>query len=255
MFPHRPIAAVVAAVAFLLVCGNSARAGFLSVAGAGNILNPSTNPTGATADFFNDAPTNNLVHGWNEVQNFRLDRDLYVDATHMGHYHSNADLGGFNQFKISQGTIISSQLLYYDPAKQTTIAHVTFTFNAPILGVIVASNRFHNSAHGNIDYLLASDFLGNPLTTYPTAHFKDRGLELDGRDRFVISATGYSITLNLMANTPGDQIRVITGQTPGNLRFVPAPPGAVLAAIGLASVGLGRLVRRKRRSSSQSLGA
>jgi hypothetical protein len=255
VFPHRPIGAAVAAVAILLVSGNFARAGFLSVAGAGNILNPSTTPTGATADFFNDAPTNNLVHGWNEVQNFRLDRDLYVDATHMGYYHSNADLGGFHQFKINQGTIISSQMLYYDPAKQTTVAHVTFTFNAPILGVIVESDRFHNTAHGKTDSLLASDFLGNPLTTYPTRHFEDRGLELDGRDRFVISATGYSITLNLTANTPGDQIRVITGQTPGNLRFVPAPPGAVLAAIGLASIGLGRLLRRKRHSESQSLSA
>lgn len=253
MFSRRPIPVAVIVLALVPATGSSARAGFISVVGDGNILNPATTATGATADFFNDVGVNRVVHGWVEKQNFTLDRDLYVDAVRMGTYHHNSDLGGYNQFKIGKGTVVDSQLLSFDPLRRHSVSSVTFTFDKPILGVIVSSNRFRNSGHGSTDYLLNSDFLGNPLTTYPTHHYRARGLEINQADSFVISALGNSISLNLTAYYPGDQIRVITGEQTRNLEVVPAPSGVILAAVGLATIGVGRLLRRRRSSRIEPL--
>ena len=232
-----------AAIVTLFLTSSDAHAGFLSVTGAGNILDPSVTPTAATPNYFQDTGANKLIHGWNERQNVTLDRDIYVDFVHIGTYDNNNDLGGFNQLKIAKGTVVSSQMLYFDPKFQTSLSNVIFKFDAPILGVIVASDRFHNQAHGFADYFTASDFLGNPLTTYPAGHFEDRGLELNQADALTLSVSGDMLIFNLTANYPGDQIRVITGQyvvpTP-----VPAPPGIIL---GLTGVGLfcGRRVFRR----------
>ena len=133
--------------------------------------------TGATPDFFNDVGANRVVHGWAEKQNFVLEHDLFVDAIHAGRYNHKSDLGGYNQLKIDKGTVINSQLLSFDPLRRHSVSNVTFTFDAPILGVIVSSNRFRHSGHPSRDYLFASDFLGNPQTTYPTHHYRARGLE------------------------------------------------------------------------------
>jgi hypothetical protein len=247
VFSRRPIPVatlVVAAVAFL---SSPVHAGFVSVAGDGNILNPGATATGATPDFFNDVGANRVVHGWAEKQNFVLEHDLFVDAIHAGRYNHRSDLGGYNQLKIDKGTVINSQLLSFDPLRRHSVSNVTFTFDAPILGVIVSSNRFRHSGHPSRDYLFASDFLGNPRTTYPTHHYRARGLELKHADSFVISELGDSITLNLTAHYPGDQIRVITVERSRSLEVVPAPSAIILASAGLATVGIGRLVRQKRR--------
>jgi hypothetical protein len=243
------VAALVIAV--VSASGSPVCAGFVNVSGDGNILNPATTATGATADFFNDVGANRVVHGWAEKQNIVLDHDLFVDAIHAGMYQHRSDLGGYNQFKIDKGTVISSQLLSFDPLRRHSVSNVTFTFDAPILGVIVSSNRFRHSGHPLTDYLFASDFLGNPQTTYPTHHYRARGLELKHADSFVISESGDSITLNLTAYYPGDQIRVITGQRSNILEVVPAPPGIILGSVGLAAIGITRLVRRNRRIGSE----
>jgi len=219
-----------------------AAAGFVSVSGVGNILDPSTTPTAALANFFDDTGANQVVHGWNERQNFRLDRDIFVDIGGNGLYNSSADLGGFKQFKIAQGTVVSSHLLNYDPLLRNQVTNVTFTFDAPILGVIVSSDRFHDAAHSYTDYFRSTDFLGNPDTIYPARHFDDRGLEWADED--VVMVSGNKIIVNLWASGPGDQIRVITGQQ-ANLTVVPAPPAVLLALVGVATLGLGRLVRRR----------
>jgi hypothetical protein len=227
----------------------------VSVSGAGNILDPSTTPTGATKDFFDDTGANKLVHGWNERQDVTLARDIYVDLVQPGVYNHNNDLGYYHQHKIAQGTVVSSHLLYYDPKYQHRVEGVTFVFDAPIVGVIVASDRFFNAAHNFTDYFLETDFLGNPLTIYPTAHFEDRGLELNQFDDFTFSVSGNRLILNWGASTPGDQIRVITARPGRNdddppdddppVSPVPAPPAVLLALAGMATVGLGRLVRRR----------
>jgi hypothetical protein len=246
MFARRPPAVLVAAVAVLGLPG-VAHAGFVSVTGAGNVLDPSATPAGAARNFFDDTGANKVVHGWNELQNVTLDRDVFVDCVNPGVYDFNSQLGGFNQYRIAKGTVVSSHLLYFDPLNESSVARVCFEFDAPIVGVIVSSDRFHDAAHNNADYLLDSDFLGHPDALYPATHYEDRGLELNQLDKIALSASGNRLTVYLTASTPGDQIRVITAsnrQSP--LQTVPAPPGIVLALAGGATIVLGRLVRRRR---------
>src|SRR5262245_600001 len=179
MLARRPLAVFVAAVGISLTLPETGSAGFISVTGAGNILDPSVTPTGATPNFFNDTGADRLVHGWSEKQNVTLERDVFVDVTQPGIYNHNNDLGYFNQHVIAKGTVVSSHLLYFDPKHQHYVEDVSFVFDRPIIGVIVASDRFFNQAHGFTDYFMDSDFLGHPLTIYPAAHFENRGLELN----------------------------------------------------------------------------
>ena len=247
MFAHRPLAAILAVLGVLLSSPSSVSAGFLSVSGGGNVLIPAQTATGATRDFFDDTGANKLIHGWNEQQDVTLDRDIHVDIIHPGVFDHNNDLGYFNQHKIAKGTVVSSHLLYYDPKYQHRVENVIFVFDAPIVGIIVASDRFFDPAHNFTDYFLESDFLGNPDSLYPTTHFDDRGLELNQFDEFTFSASGNRLCLNWGASTPGDQIRVITAHSPGSasVTAVPAPPGVLLALTGGACLGLGRLIRRR----------
>lgn len=241
MIPHGHFVTVIVG-AVILIAPHRVSAGFVSVGGMVNILDPSATPTGTGANYFDDTGANKVVHGWNEKQNVTLTRDIFVDLTGGGTYNANSDLGGFNQLKIGKGTVVSSHLLCYDPLSRNQVTNVTCTFDAPILGVIVSSDRFHNSAHGYTDYFRSTDFLGNPATTYPARHFDNRGLEWNDGD--VVFVSGNTIIFNLWASGPGDQIRVITG-SPANLTTTPAPPGLLLALAGAATLGLGRLLRRR----------
>src|SRR4029078_9407726 len=153
------------------IAPDRASAGFMSVGGPANILDPSATPTGTRANFFADTGANKVVHGWNEKQNVTLDRDIFVDIAGGGTYNANSDLGGFHQLKIDKGTEVHSHLLFYDPLPRNQVTNVPCTFDAPILGVIVSSDRFHNTAHGSTDYFRSTDFLGNSATTYTTKHF------------------------------------------------------------------------------------
>jgi hypothetical protein len=248
VFGHRPFAAFLAAAAISLSLPTAVSAGFVSVSGAGNILDPATTPTGATRDFFDDTGADRLVHGWNERQDVTLDRDIYVDLIHPGVYDHNSDLGYFNQYRIASGSVVSSHLLYFDPKNPYRVEGVSFVFDAPIVGIIVASDRFFTANHNFTDYFLDTDFLGNPLTLYPTTHFDDRGLELNQFDDFTFSVSGDRLYLNWGASTPGDQIRVITARPPSpEVNPVPGPPAILLALAGGASLGVGRLLRRRAR--------
>lgn len=248
---RRSMATALAIVLVSLSLPSRISAGFLSVSGGGNILIPTTTAggpnTGATRDFFDDTGTNKLIHGWNERQDVTLDRDIHVDIVHPGVFDHNNDLGYFNQDKIAKGTVVSSHMLYFDPRNPTRVENVVVVFDAPIIGIIVDSDRFFDAGHNFTDYFMDSDFLGNPDSLYPTTHFEDRGLELNQFDEFTFSVSGNRLCLNWTASTPGDQIRVITAQSPGapGTSTVPAPAGLVLALGGGATVGLGRLIRRR----------
>jgi hypothetical protein len=249
MFAHRPLAAMLAVFTLSLTSPATVSAGFLSVSGGGNVLNPAQTATGATKDFFDDTGANKLIHGWNEQQDVTLDRDIHVDIVHPGVFDHNNDLGYFRQHKIAKGTVVSSHLLYYDPMNVHRVENVVFVFDAPIVGIIVDSDRFFDAAHNFTDYFLETDFLGNPDSLYPTTHYNDRGLELNQFDEFTFSVSGNRLCLNWGASTPGDQIRVITAQSPGpgptNVSTVPAPAGIILALAGGACLGVGRLIRRR----------
>jgi hypothetical protein len=245
--------------AVLVVLGSAtpaARAGFIGVSGQGNIINPALG--GATANFFQDPGHNVLVHGWEEAQNFTLQKDIYVDINHSGTFDSNSDLDGFHADTIAAGTVVSSQLLYFDPKESDAVERVTFTFDAPILGVIVESDRFFNKAHNDTDYFMDTDFLINPLTpsgNYPTAHFNNRGLELGSPDKLTVSFAENTVTFDMLrADSPGDQVRVITAATAAPAATaVPEPTTLVSALIGMGLTGafsVRRLARRQAANES-----
>ena len=240
MKPRRTARLYPAALLFVLCLGLTgwARADLTAVSGAGNILNPAVTSTGATANFFNDTGSNVLVHGWDEQQNVVLSQAVYVDIAKTGTYDSNSELGTFNQYKIAAGTAVDSQMLYFDPLHKASVSNVTFTVSGQILGVIVESDRFYNTAHGDTDYFVASDFLGNPLTAYPTAHFTNRGLELGSADSISVDFASNTVTLNLTADSPGDQIRIITAAVP--------EPSSLALVLGVGLLGGGYTAARRR---------
>ncbi len=196
----------------------------IGVTGQGNILIPDNTPnTGATANFFNDTGVNRRIHGWNELQNVRLQQDITVDIVNPGFYG-----GPFTSANatIAAGTMVSSHLLYFDPLRSTQ-RQAEFTFDSDIIGIIVLSD-----IPGN-DRFLNSDFLGNPLTAYPGAHFNLRGVEF-GPETMTLSADRRTLHVCLVASDPGDQVRVITRCD------VPEPASALLGLVGLIGAVVGR---------------
>jgi hypothetical protein len=198
----------------------SVPAAIINVVNQGNILTPGAG-VGYTPDFFNDSI--NIVHGWNEVQNFTLASNVAVDATSAGTYGS---VGSLTPGVITAGTTVSSHTLYFDPVGSGG-AQASFAFDGTIIGVIVLDDAT------GIDHLFDSDFLipgSVPVGNIPTAHFAARGIELDGTDSFNFAAN--HITVSLTAGSPGDQIRVLT---------TPEPTTALALGIPLL------LLRRRRR--------
>jgi len=219
-----------------------AQADLVSVSGNGNIISSASG--GTLANFFNDSGPNPKVHGWDEAQNVVLSKDVFVDINTSGVFDRNADLAGFNDAKISQGTRVDSHLLYFDPKGSGAVENVKFTFSGTILGVIVESDRFYNTKHSNTDYFLSSDFLKSTLTpaaNYATTHFDNRGLELgSATDSIVVSISGKTVTISdYHASNPGDQIRVLTAA-------VPEPSTFVIFGVSAALLGMGHMRRRRR---------
>jgi hypothetical protein len=216
------------------------RADLLSVSGNGDIISPASG--GALPNFFQDTGPNPKIHGWDEAQGVVLKNDVYVDINSSGTYNSNSDLAGFRAAKIAAGTSVDSHLLYFDPKNTASVQNVTFTFSGTILGVIVESDRFYNSAHGFTDYFLSSDFLRNsatPAANYPTSHFNNRGLEMGApHDSLSVSVSGHTVTIDeFQASSPGDQVRVLTAA-------VPEPSTFFAFGIPMVLFGLARWKRR-----------
>ena len=99
---------------------------------------------------------------------------------------------------------MSSHLLSYDPKIPTPRPEgVTFVFDRPdrrcdrhVRPVL------HIGLNGFTDYFMDSDFLGNPLTIYPSEHFEDRGLELNKFDDFTFSVAGDRLDSQLGMRAP-----------------------------------------------------
>jgi hypothetical protein len=184
-----------------------------------------TNPAdyGYTPNAFQE--TDDKIRAWNEQSDYTLTSDLTVDITNPGLYDSNKDLDKHSS--IAAGTEISSEYLYFDP-KHSGHVKATVDFGTDILGIIVYSGDDKSN-----DHLLASDYLipsGVESSRVPTGHFNNRGLELSGPDSItLINAT--SLSLDLSASSPGDQIRVITAA-----QAVPEP--SALAILGIGAFGI-----------------
>ena len=201
---------------------SSAFAGIASFGGQADMLVAGP-AVGYKANFFNDGP-GAKAHGWNERQGVTLTNNLVVDISAPGAYNGNANANAI----IPAGTVVNSHYIYFDPIQNQGVG-ASFTFDAPILGIIIRENT--NAA---TDHLLASDFLIPgvvPAGNLAPGWFNARGMEPTDLINWVGANT---IRIDWDASNPGDQIRVITG--------VPEP--ATMTALSLAGAFL--LRRRKR---------
>lgn len=151
-----------------------------------------------------------------ERQGFFLPVPLSVDITAVGLVSSAGDL---TPATIPAGARVSSYLIHSDPVASGTALYEGFVeFDETIIGLIVLRST-----------LGASDFIGNPLTTY--ADYAARGMEL-GNDqvRLVVGRSRVDFRFNTSGAT--DDIRVIT--------LVPTPASTAL-------LGLGGLIAIRRR--------
>lgn len=165
----------------------------------------------------NNTFQNTNLYGFDEGQNITITVDLAVDdlADGLG--------GGIGSGIIANGTVVASHYIFFDPAG-TARQEGFVEFDSDIVGILSSTAN-----------LAASDFLINTGVTYlnPGA----RGLESTD----TVTITGLrQISVNWLASTPGDYIRVLTEFSPGAVTPVPAPSILALMGIGLAGLGFAR---------------
>lgn len=207
----------------LLIGAASANAGLVSVTGAGQIL-PDASALYPANAFDTTAA---IVNGWNEKQDETLTADLRVDALGTpGTYNpTNA-----SNLTIASGTVVDSHFFYFDPRTSKSVGtnagnQVTFQFDQKILGLIYTSVSNANSKLRDSDHLIL-------MGTSP-GHFNARGFE--NADSVTV-IDDYTISFNLTASDPGDQVRVVTEAVP--------EPGT-MAALALGAAGI---LRRRRKA-------
>ena len=147
----------------------------------------------------NNFNTPNL-YGFDEDQNIFLGADLLVDI---------------GASPIASGETVASHYIFYDPGPTTRLTG-TVDFDSDVIGIITSTGL-----------LAASDFLANTGVTYLNPGM--RGLE-NGNDTVFISGP-RQISIDFMASSPGDYIRVITQFSPA--AEVPEPSSIILMGSGL----------------------
>jgi len=164
--------------------------------------------------------TTTFAYCWNEVQDFALDRDVWVNAHTPGTY---ASPGSLVNTQVLQGTIVRSHYIHFDAPPGGSGAIQGFVkFDRPIIGVIVLNTP-------GFRFLDDSDFLGAPTLFTSGSDF--RGMEMVN-DSFTITVSGDTIQFSMGISQPGDFIRVLTEGD------VPAP--GVLSLGGLSLLGFSR---------------
>lgn len=181
---------------------------------------PETVPFTLVGNNYND----NILYVWDEVQNFTLIQDLFVDrvadagASYVG--------GTAGNYFIKAGTIVSSHYVQWDPSSSTRV-EATLNFDSDIFAFITGDTRLSNS-----------DYLGLPGINY--GDFLLRGLESGDTTAF----NGGSVDISWNANNPGDWTRLITAFSPAG---DPVPEPATLSLLGMGLVGL---VARSRKHAA-----
>lgn len=147
------------------------------------------------------------LFAFNEDQNITITSELVVNI-------------GTNP---QAGQVVASHYIFFDPANSRRIIGWV-DFDADIYGIITEK----------LD-LVASDGLINNSVTYNSPTL--RGLESNDSASFA----GNRLTINFIANSPGDYIRVLTMRSPR--ADVPEP--SIFGLLGLGLFGIFALRRRK----------
>jgi hypothetical protein len=168
----------------------------------------------------NDTFQDPNLYGFDEGQNLTTTSTLEVNdlADGLG--------GGSGPGTIPSGVTLASHYVFFDPEATTTQVG-TISFDSDVFGVITSSEN-----------LLASDFLIPTGINYLNPG--NRGLEAGDN----VTITGLqTITVDWLAFSPGDYIRVLTAFSPAGT-VVPIP--AAVWLFGSSLVGLIGISRRKK---------
>jgi len=166
------------------------------------------------------------LSAWDEVQNFTLTSDLFVDSVFDD---TDPIVGGTpgNLF-LKAGTIVSSHYVEWDPSG-TKQVEATINTDSQIFAFIFSDTN-----------LFASDAaLGLPGLDYNDFLF--RGMELNTD---TIAYNGNSADIDWLASNPGDWARMITAFSPGGIPEVPVP--AAVWLFGTALIGLFGFSKRRK---------
>ncbi|MDH5727955.1 MAG: putative Ig domain-containing protein [Gammaproteobacteria bacterium] len=157
--------------------------------------------------------SNSEIYLFHEKKNVKLTNTVKVDLSASGVYAPaciTKDANGFciksgipHSFslgEITSGTVLDSYLLHFDPAVVSKVSG-SITFDGNIVGIIVTKQNLDST-----DTLFGLD-----RHTYPTG-IANRGLEIDlqqgAYDGIYWNGNKLEI-LNLQAENPGDQIRLL----------------------------------------------
>ena len=167
-----------------------------------------------------------VLYVWDEVQNFVLPGDLYVDRV----FDDTADFIGSDSsgYYIKPGTIVSSHYVQWDPVSGSVQA--TLGFDSQIFAFITADQKLSDS----------DSWLGLSGINY--GDFTARGLESNDITNF----NGSNVDINWSASNPGDWTRLLTAYSPGGGEpptGVPEPATMLLLGSGL--IGLVGFRRKK----------
>ena len=182
---------------------------------------PAPLPFTLTANFSDDQK----LYVWDEVQNFTLPGNLYVDRV----ADVTADFigGSSGSYYIKAGTIVSSHYVQWDPAPTKTVK-ARLEFDSDIFAFITADQRLFNS----------DSWLGLTGITY--GDFGNRGLETGDGTNF----NSGMVDIDWAASNPGDWTRLITAYSPGG---EPIPEPATMLLLGSGLVGLAGFRKKFRK--------
>jgi hypothetical protein len=195
----RKLTAAALAIATMAALAWTAPAAQAHVSGTSGSITFQGNEPASLDD--NATTTDETVPGYtafayDERQSAALPSTLALDAHGDGAYNIPSDLNGGS---VPAGTIVASHLVHADEppnALTNVITDGVLTFDTPVLGVITSDAN-----------LLASDFLGDPGTTF-AASLREADIAKPALD--TVSISGNTVTVHFLTRAAIDEVRVIT---------------------------------------------